>query len=162
MLSVVLEKTPESPLNSKEFKPVNLKRDQPWIFTGGTDAVAEAPIFWSSYVNRTHWKSPSCWERLRVGTEEGVRGWVAGWHHQRNEHELGQTPGDNEEREACWAAVHGVAKSWTWLDAWTATTHTFESGASHLDTVPPEDSFIFMKRQPFSCLYHLHSSWLMP
>ena len=74
---VVLEKTPESPLDSK-IKPVNLKGDQPWIFTGRTDAVAEAPIFWSSYVNRTHWKSPSCWERLRVGTEEGVRG-LDGW-----------------------------------------------------------------------------------
>ena len=43
---VVLEKTPESSLDSKEIKPVNLKVDQPWIFTGRTDA--EAPILWSS------------------------------------------------------------------------------------------------------------------
>ena len=34
--TVVLEKTPESPLDSKEIKPVNLKGDQPWIFTGRT------------------------------------------------------------------------------------------------------------------------------
>ena len=43
---VVLEKTPESPLNCKEIKPVNLKGNQPWIFTGRTDAEAEAPKVW--------------------------------------------------------------------------------------------------------------------
>ena len=50
--TVVLEKTPESPLDSKEIKPVNLKGDQPWIFTGRTDVEAEAPVFWSSDENR--------------------------------------------------------------------------------------------------------------
>ena len=42
--TVVLEKTPESPLDSKEIKPVNPKGNQPWIFIGRTDA--EALIFW--------------------------------------------------------------------------------------------------------------------
>jgi len=37
---VVLEKTPESPLDSKEIKPVNPKGNQPWIFTGWTGAEA--------------------------------------------------------------------------------------------------------------------------
>ena len=41
--TVVLEKTPESPLNSKEMKPVNPKGDQPWIFTAMADSEAEAP-----------------------------------------------------------------------------------------------------------------------
>ena len=50
--TVVLEKTPESPLNSKEIKPGNLKGDQPWIFTERTDAEAEALVFCSSDVNR--------------------------------------------------------------------------------------------------------------
>ena len=45
-----LEKSPESPLDSKEIKPVNLKGDQPWTFTGRTDA--EAPAFWSSDAHR--------------------------------------------------------------------------------------------------------------
>ena len=46
--------TPESPLDSKEIKPVNLKGDQPRIFTGRTDAdaEAEAPVFWSSDAHR--------------------------------------------------------------------------------------------------------------
>ena len=43
--TVILEKIPESPLDSKEIKTVNLTGDQPWIFTGRTDAEAEAPVF---------------------------------------------------------------------------------------------------------------------
>ena len=41
---MVLEKTLEGPLDSKEIKPVNPKGNQPWIFTGRTDAETEAPI----------------------------------------------------------------------------------------------------------------------
>ena len=44
--TVVLEKKLESPLDSKEIKPVNPKGNQPWIVIGMTDAEAEAPIFW--------------------------------------------------------------------------------------------------------------------
>ena len=45
---MVLEKTLESPLDSKEIKPVNPKGNQPWIFIGRTDAEAEAeiPVLW--------------------------------------------------------------------------------------------------------------------
>ena len=46
----MLEKTLESPLDSKEIKPVNPKGNQPWIFIGRTDAEAEAPVFWPSDV----------------------------------------------------------------------------------------------------------------
>ena len=42
----MFEKTPESPLDSKEIKPVNPKGNQPQIFIGKTDAEAEAPTFW--------------------------------------------------------------------------------------------------------------------
>ena len=41
---VVLKKTLESPLDSKETKPVNPKGNQPWIFIGRIDAEAETPI----------------------------------------------------------------------------------------------------------------------
>ena len=50
--TVVLEKTPESPLESKEIKPLNLKGNKPWILTGRINAEAEVPVFWSSDVNR--------------------------------------------------------------------------------------------------------------
>ena len=45
--TVVLERTLESPLDSKEIKSVNPKGNQSWIFIGRTDAEAEAPILWS-------------------------------------------------------------------------------------------------------------------
>ena len=48
--AVVLEKTLKSPLDSKEIKPVNPKRNQLWIFIGRTDAEAAAPILWPSDV----------------------------------------------------------------------------------------------------------------
>ena len=44
--TVVLEKTHESPLDSKEIKSVNYKGNQSWIFTGRADAEVEAPILW--------------------------------------------------------------------------------------------------------------------
>ena len=43
---VVLEKTLESPLDSKEIKPVNPKGNQPWIIIGRSDAEAEVPRLW--------------------------------------------------------------------------------------------------------------------
>ena len=45
---MVLEKTPESPLDSKEIKPDNLKGNQPRILIGRTDTEAETSVFWSS------------------------------------------------------------------------------------------------------------------
>ena len=76
--------------------PVNFKGDQPWIFTGRTDAEAEAPIFWSSDANRRLiGKVPDAgkdWgEKEKRASEE-----TAGWHHRFNGHELGQTLGNYE------------------------------------------------------------------
>ena len=73
---MVLEKTPENPLDSK-IKPVNLTGDQLWISTGRTDAEAIAPVFWSSDAHRRLIGSLWCWERLRAD-EQGIRGWD-GW-----------------------------------------------------------------------------------
>ena len=48
--TMVLQKTPESPLDRKEIEPVNLKGNQFWIFIGRTDTEAETPVFCSSGV----------------------------------------------------------------------------------------------------------------
>ena len=69
---VVLTKTLESLLDSKEIKQVNPKGNQPWIFTGRTDA--ETPIFWLPDMKSFHWRRSWCWERLKA-KEEGSRGW---------------------------------------------------------------------------------------
>ena len=98
---VVLGKTLESPLESKEIKPIILKGNQSWIFIGRTDAEAEAPVFWSFYANRRLiGKVPDAgkyWgqKEKRVSEDE-----MAGWHHQWNGHETGQSLGDSEEQES--------------------------------------------------------------
>ena len=45
LLTVVLEKTLESPLDCKEIQPVHSERYQPWDFLGRNDAKAETPVF---------------------------------------------------------------------------------------------------------------------
>ena len=77
--TVMLEKTPESPLDCKEIQPANPKGNQSWIFIGKTDAEAETPILWlPDGKELTHLKRPWCWERLKTGGERDNRGWD-GW-----------------------------------------------------------------------------------
>ena len=44
---MLLEKTLEGPLDCKEIQLVSLRGNQSWLFTGRTEAEAEAPIPWS-------------------------------------------------------------------------------------------------------------------
>ena len=73
--TVVLEKTFESPLESKKIKPVNPKGNQPWIFIGRTDAEVEAPILWPP--DEKSWligKDPDAgkdWRQKEKGVTEG-------------------------------------------------------------------------------------------
>ena len=85
--TVVLEKTPESLLDSKEIKPVNLKGNQPWILIGKTDAEAEASVFWSPDVNRKGSDAGKDWGQKKRASENEM----AVWHYSWNGHELGQT-----------------------------------------------------------------------
>ena len=76
--TMVLEKTPESPLDCKEVKPVS-QGDQPWVFIGRTDAEAEATNILATWCEQTtHWKSSWCWERSMAEGDKGIRGWD-GW-----------------------------------------------------------------------------------
>ena len=126
---VMLEKTLESPLDSKEIKPVNPKGIQSWIFIGKIDVEAEAPILWCNTLHGqyntgceelTRWKRPWCWERLKAGGEgddRGRDGWMASptwwtWVWASSQKLV-------IDREAWRAAVHGVAKNWIWLSNWT-------------------------------------------
>ena len=75
--TVVLEKTLESTLDSKEIKPVNLKGNQPCILFGRTDTWNSNTLgTWCEQL--THWKRLQCTERLKAEGEEGDRGWN-GW-----------------------------------------------------------------------------------
>ena len=74
--TVVLEKTLERPLDSKEIQPVHPKGNQSWMFTGRTDVEAQTLILWPPDAKElTHWKRPWYWERLRAGGEGDDRGW---------------------------------------------------------------------------------------
>ena len=122
--TVVLEKTPESPLKSKAIKPVNLKVHQPWILFKRTDA--EAPIFWPPAVNswfvgkdRDVGKD---WRQKERGQEDEI----FGWHHWFNGRELGQTPGSGGGQGSLACCIPQVVKSWTWLGDWQTTTFKFE------------------------------------
>ena len=93
--TVVLEITPESPLDCKEIQPVHPKGNQSWIFTGRTDAEVETPILWPPEL--THWKRPWCWERLKVGGDRDYRGWD-GWMASLTQ----------------WTWVWASSRSWSW------------------------------------------------
>ena len=95
--TVVLEKTLESPLDCKEIKPVNPKRNQSWIFIGRTDAEAEAPILWSPDVKSPFFgKNPDAgkdWGQTEKGPAEDE---MVRRHHWLNGHEFEQALGNGE------------------------------------------------------------------
>ena len=92
--TVVLEKTLESPFDSKEIKPVNPRGNQFWIFIGRADVEAEAPM--SQPPDAKNWligkdlDTGKDWRQKKRATEDEM----VGWHHQFNECELKQAPGD--------------------------------------------------------------------
>ena len=92
---VVLEKTLQSPLDSKEIKTVSPKRKQPWIFIRRTDA--EASILWLPDVKS--WligKDPDAGKDWGQEEKEVAEDEMPGWHHWLNRHEFEQTLGDSE------------------------------------------------------------------
>ena len=95
--TVMLEKTLESPLDSKEIQPVNPKGNQLCIFIRRIDAEAETPILWLSDAKNWHiGKEPDAgkdWGKEEKWVTEDE---MVGWHHWLNGHEFGQTPGDSE------------------------------------------------------------------
>ena len=86
---MVLEKTLESPMDSKEIQPVNPKGNQSWIFIGRTDAGAETVILWPPDAkNQLIGKDPDAgkdWRREEKGMTEDE---MVGWLHRRNGHEF--------------------------------------------------------------------------
>ena len=118
--TLVLEKTLESPLDCKEIQPVLPKGNQSWIFIGRTEVEAEIPILWPPDAKRwLIWKDPDAekdWRREEKATTENE---MVGWHYQLNGYEFEYTLVLVMDREAWHAAVHGVAKSQTWVSNWT-------------------------------------------
>ena len=118
--TVVLETTFAIPLDCTKIKPVHPKGNQSWIFIGRTDTQAEKPVIWPPSVkNWLTGKDPDAgkdWRQEEKGVTEDE---MVVWHHWLDGHEFEQAVGVGDgPREARGAAVHGVAKSRTWLNNW--------------------------------------------
>ena len=102
--TVMLEKTLESPLESKEIQQVHPKGNQSWVFIGKTNVKDETPILWPPHAKG--WligKDPGAgrdWGQEKKGTTEDE---MAGWHHRLDGRESEWTPGvgDGQGGLAC-------------------------------------------------------------
>ena len=95
---VALEKTLESPLDSKEIKSVNPKGKQPWILIGRTDAEPEALILWPPDAkSQLTGKDPDAGKDWRQEEKEGTADEMVGCH-QLNGLEFEKTLGESEGR----------------------------------------------------------------
>ena len=88
-LTVMLEKTLQSPLDCKEIQPVHPKGNQSWIFFGRTDVEAETPILWPPHArNWLIWKDPDAGRDWRQEEKQMTEDEMVGWHYHLSEHEF--------------------------------------------------------------------------
>ena len=153
--TVVLEKTHESLLDSKEIKPVNLTGNQLWIFIGRTNASTEAPILWPP--DAKNWligKDHDAGKGWRQEEKRMMENEMVGWSCRFDGREFVQVRGLVMDREAWHAAVRGVAKSLTHL-----------SNLTELNSVPAPWSksrrSLYDRQRPELCRIYI-VTWLTP
>ena len=130
--TVMLENTLESPLDSKEIKPVNPKESQSWVFIGRTDAETEGPILWPpDGKSRLIGKDPDAgkdWRGEERGTTEDK---MVGWHHWLNIYEFEQAPGDGEGQGSLWCCSPWGCKE-SDVTEWLNINNNYNQGFSKI------------------------------
>ena len=155
--TVILEKILESPLDCKEIKPVNPQGNQPWIFSGRTDAEIDIPILWppdgkSQFIRKKPW----CWENWRQEEKDMTEDKIVGWHHWLNGLEFEQAQmvmvdGEGQGSLACCSPW--FAKSRTWLSDLTTTLGMHDQTFHTTYYMPILPSF----QQPDESQWAIHS-----
>ena len=148
----LLEKTLESPLDSKEIKPVSPKENQSWIFIGKTDAEAEAPILWppdaKSQLIRKDPDAGKHWRQEEKGTTEDE---MVGWHHWLKGYEFEQALGDGKGQGSLMCYSPWGHKQWDTTD-WLKTT-------TKNSIYPFESCLILIEFRLFSLIMCMASQW---
>ena len=152
------EKTLESPLDSKEIKVVYPKGNKPWIFTGRTNAEAEAPILWPPDVKG---------QLIGIDSEAGkdwrqMEKWVAGdeivrEHHWLHGHGFEQTSGDSEGQ-----ASQTCLQSMELLTDWTIKTITRPHTVTRYGWEVPVLSRVWLFDYPWTVAHHVPLSIEFP
>ena len=118
--TVMLEKTLEIPMDSKEIQSVHPKGNQSWIFIGRTDAEAEAPILWPSDMkSQLIGKDPDAGKDCRQEEKGTTEDKIDGWHHQLNGQEFEQAPEMLKDQGNLACCSPWGRTSWTQLSDWT-------------------------------------------
>ena len=178
---VVLEKTLESPLDSKEIKAVNPKGNQPWKFIGRTDA--EVSIVWPPDVKR--WltgKDPDAGKDWRQKEKRTAEDELVGWHHWLDGHRSDvpqscPTLCDPMDCSPPGFSIHGIFQAWvlewvaisfsrgsSWPRDWTQVSRIAGRGFTIWATRVSPDNLL--KENEFRLIYHkifffIHSGWLL-
>ena len=123
--TVLLEKTVESTLDSKEIKPVNPKGNQPWIFIGRTGLKLKFQYFGHLMQRANSLENILMLGKIESKRRSGDRGWD-GWMASLTQWTWFWANRDTEEDRENWrAAIHEIRKSQTWIHYWTTTSARF-------------------------------------